>query len=100
MLLEALSRKLENTDIKRSTTLAKEAIVLAQEERNQHKEQQLSGWVGYLLRLQNSYDSASLFYDKALVIAREREDDSSCAEYLNGLSQLVRARGRLSEAIE
>jgi signal transduction histidine kinase len=100
MLLETLSRKLENTDIKRATVLAKEAVTLASTERNQHKEQQLAGWLGYLFRLQNSYDSASLFYDKALLIAREREDASSCAEYLNGFSQLVRARGKLSEAIE
>jgi signal transduction histidine kinase len=95
--LEALSKKLENTDIKRATHLAEEALSLAK--KSEHKTQQLFGWLGHLKRLQSSYDTANQYLEKALAIADERNDTDAAAEYQNELSLLTRAQGKLASAI-
>jgi signal transduction histidine kinase/Tfp pilus assembly protein PilF len=96
--LESLSHKLENSNIKRAVTLATEALILASD--HEQKVQQLSGWLGHLKRLQSSYDTATEYLEKALSLAEKRNDPISAAEYHNELSQLTRAQGKLSPAIQ
>src|SRR6185436_9619484 len=97
--LEGLSKKLEYTDMRRASSLALEALTLSRSVRNKLKEQQLLGWLGYLMRLQNKYDSSLLLYNQALGLAHDSNDNLGAAEYLNGMSQLARSHGNLSAAI-
>jgi hypothetical protein len=66
LVLESLSHQLENNNISRASALAKEALALAKQEENLLREQQILGWLGYLLRLQNVYDSSSFYFQRAI----------------------------------
>ena len=99
LLLESLSHQLENSNVFRASSLAKEALILTRKENDKLKEEELFGWLGYLFRLQNIYDSSSFYFINAIVLAQERDNANAKAEYLNGLCQLERSQGKLSIAI-
>jgi DNA-binding SARP family transcriptional activator/predicted ATPase len=83
----------------RATTLAREALGLAEEASDHRAQAQAHNMLGVLSRNAGEQDSALVQLERSLALARELGDDQAQAAALNNLALVRRDTGELSEAL-
>jgi tetratricopeptide (TPR) repeat protein len=94
--LESLSKALENKDVKKATTLARQGLIIASDSAAIER---VNGWLGHLKRLESNYDSAIFFLNQAVAIGKQLHS-ALLANHLNEIGMVRRQQGRLTEAMD